>query len=116
RLHFIDNLDPDTYATLLQKLPLPSTRFVAISKSGGTGETLMQTTAALAAVKEAGLASRISDLFLGISEPAKGRKRSGLRALFEDYRIALLDHDPGVGGRYSVFTNVGLLPAALAGL
>ena len=28
----------------------------------------------------------------------------------------MLDHDPGVGGRYSVLTNVGLLPAAIAGL
>jgi len=54
RLHFMDNLDPETYAGLLAKLPLGQTRFVAISKSGGTGETLMQTIAALAAVKNAG--------------------------------------------------------------
>src|SRR5262249_10561887 len=47
RLHFMDNLDPDTYGALLDKLPLASTRFVAISKSGGTAETLMQTIAAL---------------------------------------------------------------------
>ena len=33
RLHFLDNLDPDTYATLLATLPLASTHFVAISKS-----------------------------------------------------------------------------------
>jgi glucose-6-phosphate isomerase len=36
RLHFMDNLDPDTYDALLAKLPLATTRFVAISKSGGT--------------------------------------------------------------------------------
>jgi glucose-6-phosphate isomerase len=30
--------------------------------------------------------------------------------------VPLLDHDPGVGGRFSVLTNVGLLPAAIAGL
>src|SRR5437588_2538415 len=52
RMHFMDNLDPTTYGTLLGKLPLASTRFIAISKSGGTGETLMQTAAALAAVKQ----------------------------------------------------------------
>src|SRR5262249_50169055 len=77
RLHFMDNLAPDTYGTLLEKLPHASTRFIAISKSGGTGETLMQTVAALATVKAAGLAVRIPDLFLGITEPAKGGKRSG---------------------------------------
>src|SRR5262249_5267855 len=115
-LHFIDNLDPRTYGELLQQLPLGATRFVAISKSGSTGETLMQTTAALAAVRDAGLAARIPDLFLGLTEPAKGGKRSGLRVLCEDYAIAMLDHATAVGGRYSVLTNVGLLPAAVLGL
>jgi glucose-6-phosphate isomerase len=116
RLHFMDNLDPETYGALLAKLPLATTRFVAISKSGGTGETLMQVCAALAAVKKAGLAVRIPDLFLGLTEPAQGNRRSGLRVLLDEHRIAMLDHDPGVGGRYSVLTNVGLLPAAAVGL
>ncbi|MFL6797605.1 MAG: hypothetical protein ACJ8F3_09370 [Xanthobacteraceae bacterium] len=66
RLHFIDNLDADTYEALLVKLPLASTRFVAISKSGGTAETLMQTVAAIAALKSAGLAQRIPELLLGV--------------------------------------------------
>ena len=39
----------------------------------------MQTIAALARVKAAGLAIRIPDLFLGITEPAKAGKRNGLR-------------------------------------
>jgi glucose-6-phosphate isomerase len=116
RLHFMDNLDPDTYTTLLARLPLATTRFVAISKSGSTGETLMQVTAALAAVKKAGLAVRIPDLFVGLTEPAKGSKRSGLRVLCDEYKIAMLEHDTGVGGRFSVLTNVGLLPASAIGL
>jgi glucose-6-phosphate isomerase len=116
RLHFMDNLDPGTYATLLKRLPLATTHFVAISKSGGTGETLMQTAAALSAMKAAGLAVRIPDLFLGITEPAKGGKRSGLRVLFDEHHVPMLEHDTGVGGRYSVLTNVGLLPAAVVGL
>jgi glucose-6-phosphate isomerase len=116
RLHFMDNLDADTYGALLGKLPLATTRFVAISKSGGTGETLMQTVAALAAVRDAGLAARIPELFLGLTEPARAGTRNGLRALFDHHRIVMLDHDPGVGGRFSVLTNVGLLPAAMLGL
>ena len=31
-------------------------------------------------------------------------------------KTPILDHDPGIGGRYSVLSNVGLLPAMLAGL
>jgi glucose-6-phosphate isomerase len=116
RLHFMDNLDPGTYAGLLARLPLAATRFVAVSKSGGTGETLMQTVAALAAVRAAGLAERVPDLFLGITEPAIAGRRNGLRDLLRGLGVAMLDHDPGVGGRFSVLTNVGLLPAAVAGL
>jgi glucose-6-phosphate isomerase len=116
RLHFMDNLDPDSFGGLLQALPLASTRFVAISKSGGTGETLMQTIAALTAVKQAGLDSRIPELFLGLTEPVKAGKRNGLRDLCNAHRILMLDHDTGVGGRFSVLTNVGLLPAAVLGL
>ena len=116
RLHFIDNLDAYTYAELLTRLPHATTRFVSISKSGGTAETLMQTISALSALKDAGLQTRIPDLFLGISEPAKSGKKNGLRDLLGKFRVPMLDHDPGVGGRYSALTNVGLLPAAMLGL
>jgi glucose-6-phosphate isomerase len=114
RMHFIDNLDPFSFETMLARLPLATTRFVAISKSGGTAETLMQTIASLGALKSAGLDPR--KCMLGISEPAKSGKRNGLRDLLEKHQVQLLDHDPGVGGRYSALTNVGLLPAAVLGL
>jgi glucose-6-phosphate isomerase len=115
RLHFMDNLDPATYGGLLAKLPLATTRFIAISKSGGTGETLMQTAAALSAVKAAGLEPRIGELFFGISEAVKAGKRNGLRDLL-GASVEILEHDPGIGGRYSGLSNVGLLPAAILGL
>jgi glucose-6-phosphate isomerase len=114
-MHFVDNLDPVTYDRLLAKLPLATTRFIAISKSGGTGETLMQTAAALSAVKQAGLDARIGELFFGISEAVKPGKRNGLRDLLGS-STAFLEHAPNIGGRYSVLSNVGLLPAAILGL
>ncbi|HET9175856.1 MAG TPA: glucose-6-phosphate isomerase [Pseudolabrys sp.] len=116
RLHFIDNLDPHTFAELLAKLPHATSRFVAISKSGGTAETLMQTIAVLSALRDAGLQTRIPDIFLGITEPATPGKANGLRDLLGKYHVPMLNHDAGVGGRYSVLTNVGLLPAAMLGL
>lgn len=114
RLHFIDNLDALSFEIMLGKLPLSTTRFVAISKSGGTAETLMQTIAALSALKNAGVDA--GKAFLGISEPAKAGKRNGLRDLLTHHKVRLLDHDTQVGGRYSALTNVGLLPAAVLGL
>jgi glucose-6-phosphate isomerase len=115
RLHFLDNLDPTSFETFLKRLSLQTAHFVTVSKSGGTAETLMQTMAVLAALKEAGLATGIPDRVLGLTEPQAGR-RNGLRELLASHRVPMLDHDPGVGGRFSVLTNVGLLPAAVAGL
>ena len=114
-MHFMDNLDPATYARLLAKLPLATTRFIAISKSGGTGETLMQTAAAVSAVKQAGLEARIGELFFGISEVVKPGKKNALRDLLGS-SVEVLEHDPNIGGRYSGLSNVGLLPAAILGL
>jgi len=114
RIHFMDNLDPESYGALLARLPLKTSRFVAVSKSGGTGETLMQTIAALDAVKAQKLDPHAH--FLGITEPAKPGKANGLRAILGAHKIEMMEHDTGVGGRFSVLTNVGLLPAAVCGL
>jgi glucose-6-phosphate isomerase len=114
RIHFMDNLDPESYGALLARLPLPTSRFVAVSKSGGTGETLMQAIAALDALRAAKLDPHAH--LLGITEPARQGKANGLRDLLSAHRVRMLDHDPGVGGRFSVLTNVGLLPAAVCGL
>jgi glucose-6-phosphate isomerase len=116
RVHFLDNLDPLTFGQLLERLPLQTSRFVAISKSGGTGETLMQTIAVLSALETAGLRERAGELLLGLSEPRKEGGKNALRDLLEPEGVAFLDHHTGIGGRYSVLTNVGLLPAAVLGL
>ncbi|MDX2202686.1 MAG: glucose-6-phosphate isomerase [Hyphomicrobiaceae bacterium] len=116
RTRFYDNLDPLTLASALASLDLARTRFVVTSKSGGTPETLVQALAALQAVKDKGLGDRIPKLFLGITEPAVPAKGNGLRTLFEQHGIPLLAHHTGIGGRFSVLTNVGLMPAIARGL
>jgi glucose-6-phosphate isomerase len=116
RTRFYDNLDAHTLGAALAAFDLDTARFVVTSKSGGTPETLVQALAALDAVKRAGLERRIPELFLGITEPKRDGKPNGLRQLFEAHGIALLDHHTGIGGRFSVLTNVGLLPALARGL
>jgi glucose-6-phosphate isomerase len=115
RVHFLDNLDPLTLEALLARLPLATARFVAISKSGGTGETLMQSMAVVDALERAGRGAKMKEHLIGISEP-RASKRNGLRDLLESRGCRLLDHDPGIGGRFSVLSNVGLLPALVLGL
>jgi glucose-6-phosphate isomerase len=116
RVHFLDNLDPITFEHVLNRLPLASTRFVAVSKSGGTGETLMQSIAVLSCLRRAGLKASPAEAILGLSEPRRAGGKNGLRDLLEPEGVEFLEHHTGVGGRYSVLTNVGLLPAAVLGL
>lgn len=117
RLHFLDNLDPFTLSALLEKLPLETTHFLAVSKSGGTGETLTQAMAVIAALKAKGLGDKIGAQMFGLSEPqVQGGKVNALRALLEPFGVPFIEHHTGVGGRFSVLTNVGLLPAKCAGL
>lgn len=113
---FFDNLDGTTLDQLFAGLDLASSRFVLISKSGGTPETLMQGLTALQAVSEAGLEDRIPEMFLGLTEPYTKGRNNGLRDVCEHYNIPVLDHHTGVGGRFSVLTNVGMLPAIARGL
>ena len=116
RTRFYDNLDPRTLDAALGSLDLARTRFIVISKSGNTGETLVQFFAALQAVKAAGLEDNVAELFLGLSDPAAPGVENGLRAVCEAHGIPLLAHNPGIGGRYAALTNVGLLPALARGL
>jgi glucose-6-phosphate isomerase len=115
RTRFYDNLDARTLERALASLNLAATRFVVISKSGNTPETLIQVVAAIEAVRVAGLGPRIPDLFLGLSEP-RSTATNGLRDLCEALSIPTLPHDPKIGGRFSALTNVGLLPALARGL
>ncbi len=116
RTRFYDNLDGETLAGVLNTLDLAETRFIVTSKSGGTAETLAQTIATLSAVKAAGLEAQIPKLFLGITEPEKPGKANGLRTLFAEFNIPMLEHHTGIGGRFSCLTNVGMMPAIARGL
>lgn len=111
-LHFFDNLDGHTMAGAFARLPLETTKFLIVSKSGGTAETMMQGLTAIQALKDAGRSDRLAAQVAAITSPGAGP----LRALAESIGAPILDHHPQVGGRFSVLSNVGLVPAHLAGL
>ncbi len=116
RLRFYDNLDERSYLSGLRILNFETTRFVVISKSGTTGETLAQTLTAFALIEKAGHSALIPKLFLGVTEPARPGVSNGLRDLFGARGIPILDHPTDIGGRYSVFSTVGLIPGFARGL
>ncbi|MBI1214067.1 MAG: glucose-6-phosphate isomerase [Alphaproteobacteria bacterium] len=112
RVHFLDNLDGSTFASLLANCDLRTTRFLCVSKSGGTVETLMQTMAAIEAIENAGGGKYLKFHFAGITE----NKNNPLRNILEHIQAPILVHDANLGGRFSVFSTVGLLPAIVMGL
>ena len=116
RTRFYDNLDPRTLEASFSILDLERTRFIIISKTGKTDETLVQFFAALQAVKAAGLEDKISKLFLALTQPNGDGVQNGLRTVCAAHAIPMLDHHPDIGGRYAGLTNVGLLPALARGL
>jgi glucose-6-phosphate isomerase len=89
---------------------------LVISKSGGTLETAAAFRIYLNALSAAcgGDASRVADLVVPVTGK-EGRLRNLARALAVP-ESEIFDIPDGVGGRFSIFTAVGLLPAAVLGL
>jgi len=110
RLHVLDNLDPATISGLLELLALERTLFVVTSKSGGTAETMSQYLVVRDRLQKHGL--RPADHLVFVTDPIKG----ALRPLAAAEGIPALDIPANVGGRFSVLSPVGLLPAALIGI
>ena len=111
KLRFMDNLDPATMTMLIETTDFAHTGFLVISKSGTTAETMAQYLVSFAAARDA-LDDDASSHFVVITDPTD----NPLRRLAVDRGHTILDHDPGVGGRFSVLSAVGMLPAAIAGL
>lgn len=110
RLHVLDNVDPETIAALLARLNLSRALFIVTSKSGGTAETMSQFLIVHDSLASNGLL--IEDHVVFVTDPANG----ALRPLAQQLQLPALDIPPSVGGRFSVLTPVGTLPAALIGI
>ena len=110
RLQVLDNVDPETIASLLNRVKLERTVFIVTSKSGGTAETMAQFLIVHDRIASAKL--DVSKQMVFVTDPKQG----ALRPLAERLNVPALDIPPTVGGRFSVLTPVGTLPAALIGI
>ena len=110
RLHVLDNVDPVTIDALLAHLRLDRTLFIVTSKSGGTAETMAQFLIVQDRLARASL--EVTKQMVFITDPKQG----ALRPLAERLSVPALDIPANIGGRFSVLTPVGTLPAALIGI
>jgi glucose-6-phosphate isomerase len=108
RFHFMENPDPTDWKSTIARLNPQSTLVCSVTKSGSTFETLAQTLLALEWLGK----ERWKSHLVAITDPAKG----DLKAFATQNGIPTLHIALSMGGRFSIFTPVGLFPAALAGL
>ncbi|MGH7524288.1 MAG: glucose-6-phosphate isomerase [Gemmatimonadales bacterium] len=109
-LTVLENVDPVTVQQTLSRLDPRRTLVDVISKSGGTAETLAQYLIVRRWLEDSVGDSRPQLVIT--TDPEKG----ALRAIARAEQITAFDVPPDVGGRYSVLTAVGLVPAALLGM
>jgi glucose-6-phosphate isomerase len=111
RVHFVDNVDGDVIAGLMEVLEPSKTLVNVISKSGTTTET-MAAYLAFKAWLEGALGGTYAPHIVATTDPEKGV----LRPMAARYGYRALPVPPSVGGRFSVLSPVGTFPALLAGV
>lgn len=111
RLIFLENIDPLAFHAALSSVDLKKTAVALITKAGGTIETLAQFSQVLKSLKNA-VGNDWKKHLVAITDPSKGELRAWVKA----EGLSALEVPPEVGGRFSVFTPVGTLPLAFAGL
>ncbi len=109
-IHFLSNADSESTQRLLAKLNLNETAFLIISKSGETMETLATTLAVMAHARTQNI--DLKPCTAVITQPAE----STLMQLALQQGWPVLHHPANLGGRFSVFSIVGMMPLCFAGL
>ena len=112
KLHFLDSIDPAVWRAALESFDPQRLGAVVISKSGGTAETLTQFLILRSYLREAGVTDDLAERIVAIAGPGD----SPLRKLVAEHGLLCLEHEEEIGGRFSVLSKVGMLPAAIAGL
>jgi transaldolase/glucose-6-phosphate isomerase len=112
KLHVLDSTDPAQVRRLEEKIDIAHTLFIVSSKSGGTTEPNAMKDYFFARVSEAIGGDKAGHRFIAVTDPGssleKAAKKLGYARVFYG--------DPTIGGRYSVLSPFGLVPAATAGI
>lgn len=109
KVYVCDNIDPDGFVSLINTLNLKKTMFNVITKSGSTSETLAQMSMII---------SRYNQKKIKFNEHfcVTTTEDNSLYQYAINNNIQVFDIPRGVGGRFSVLSNVGLVPASVMGI
>lgn len=108
----MENIDSDSCEFLFKKIDYKNTAFLTISKSGETIECISNTLLLIKIVQEKLNKSAIKEHFFFLTEEKENNLLLELAKIFE---IKTINHNKNIGGRFSYLSNVGLIPACIAG-
>ena len=112
KLHVLDSTDPAQIRNLQARINIANTLFIVSSKSGGTTEPNAMKDYFYARVAETIGADKAGHRFIAVTDPGSSLEKVALKQGF----ARIFHGDPTIGGRYSVLSPFGLVPAAAAGI
>jgi glucose-6-phosphate isomerase len=117
RLFVMDNIDPVTFRAMMRMCPPKKTLYNVISKSGGTAETMLQLMLVVEQItKKLGEGALKDHLVVTTNPRAPEAPPSHLHPVADAYGLKEFTVPLNVGGRFSVFSPVGMFPAAMLGM
>ena len=111
KLHILDSMDPAQIKRVENSINLTRTLFIVSSKSGGTTEPNALMDYFFARVEEVS-GQKPGVHFVAVTDPGSSLEKVARQRNF----IHVFHGEPSIGGRYSVISPFGLVPAAAAGI
>lgn len=114
-VHFYSGIDPESFKRFANSLDLDKTKFLVVSKSGGTLETTIAYENAKKLLSEKYPNTDLSERFVAMTD--QSAEKSKLRRAVEagDIKLSGLVHDD-VGGRFSILDDATMFTMAFAGV
>src|SRR6266700_3847800 len=112
KLHVLDSTDPAQVRAMEKAVDIAKTLFIVSSKSGGTTEPNAMKDYFFDRVAKALGAGKAGHRFIAITDPGSSLEKVATRQGF----ARIFHGEPTIGGRYSVLSPFGLVPAATAGI
>ena len=114
-VHFYSGIDPESFKRFANGLDLDKTKFLVVSKSGGTLETTIAYENAKKLLSEKYPNTDLSERFVAMTD--QSAEKSKLRRAVEagDIKLSGLVHDD-VGGRFSILDDATMFTMAFAGV
>ncbi len=112
QMHILDSTDPAQIQALEAKLDLKRTIFVVSSKSGGTLEPNIFEQYFYSRMVEVVSADQVGQHFIAVTDPGSSLERVAKQKRFRHIFYGLAS----IGGRYSVLSDFGMVPAAIMGV